>query len=206
MTPRPTGAEPVVAVLGAGGTMGKGMARSLARARLAVRAWNRTAAKVEDLAAAEALVTPWPSPAEAVAGADVVLTMLSDGDAVMAAMDGPDDGAAAAADGALWVQVSTIGVEGIEGCAALADRAGLVLVDAPVLGTRRPAEEGQLVVLASGPEGVRDRLDPVFDAIGKRTMWVGGAGAGSRLKVAAAAEQHGDEDLAAVYLASTPTS
>jgi 3-hydroxyisobutyrate dehydrogenase len=177
------GAAPVVALLGAGGAMGGGMARNLIRAGLAVRAWNRTAAKLEDLASGEGPMTACATPAEAASGADVVLTMLSDGDAALAAMDGAEGAAAGAADGALWVQAGTIGVEGIERCAGFAARNLLILVDAPVLGTKEPAERGELVVLASGPDDVRDRLDPVFDAIGKRTMWVGEAGVGSRLKV-----------------------
>jgi 3-hydroxyisobutyrate dehydrogenase len=172
----------VVAVLGAGGTMGKGIARSLARAGFGVRAWNRTREKIDDLASEPGMI-PCASAAEAAAGADALLTMLSDADAVLAAMEGPEGAAAAAEDGALWLQTSTIGIEGIERCAELAERAGLILVDAPVLGTKQPAEEGQLVVLAAGPEAIRERLDAPFEAIGKRTMWVGEAGAASRLKV-----------------------
>jgi 3-hydroxyisobutyrate dehydrogenase len=171
----------VVAVLGAGGTMGRGMARNLAAADFEVRAWNRTREKIEDLAGEERIVS-CATAAEAAAGADVVLTMLSDAEAVLGAMDGAE-GAAAGAAGAIWLQASTIGIEGIERCAELAGAAGLVLVDAPVLGTKQPAEEGELVVLGSGPAEVRDRLAPLFDAIGKKTLWVGEAGAGSRLRV-----------------------
>jgi 3-hydroxyisobutyrate dehydrogenase len=176
------GSGAVVAVLGAGGTMGKGMARNLAQAGLRVRAWNRTPEKVEDLAS-ERGVTVYASAAEAAAGANVLLTMLSDADAVLAAMAAGDGAVAGAEGGAIWLQMSTIGIEGIERCAELAERAGLALVDAPVLGTKQPAEEGQLVVLASGPEATRERLKPIFAAVGKRTMWVGEAGAASRLKV-----------------------
>ncbi|MCW2987078.1 MAG: 3-hydroxyisobutyrate dehydrogenase [Solirubrobacterales bacterium] len=159
--------------------MGKGMARNLARAGMPVRAWNRTGEKIADLGS-ERGVTPCATVAEAVAAADVVLTMLSDADAVLTAAE---DAAPAAAGGTLWLQASTIGIAGIERCAELAASSGLVLVDAPVLGTKQPAEEGQLVVLASGPEEARESLAPVFDAIAKRTMWVGEAGAGSRVKV-----------------------
>jgi 3-hydroxyisobutyrate dehydrogenase len=78
--------------------------------------------------------------------------------------------------------MSTIGEAAARRCAELADRAGVGFVDAPVLGTRRPAEEGKLVILESGPEEARRRLAPVFDAIGQRTIRAGEAGAGSRLK------------------------
>lgn len=171
----------VIAVLGAGGTMGRGMVRNL-REPFEVRAWNRTREKVADLAGSG--VTVCDSARGAAAGADVVVTMLSDGEAVLAAMEGEEGGLAGAAPGAIWLQASTIGLEATGRCAELAEQTGLVFVDAPVLGTKKPAEEGQLVVLGSGPEEARERLAPFFEAIGKRTLWAGEAGAGSRLKVA----------------------
>lgn len=172
----------VIAVLGAGGTMGRGMVGNLS-ADFEVRAWNRTAEKIADLGD-DPQVSVCATAGEAAAGADVVLTMLSDGEAVLAAMEGPDGGLAGAAEGATWIQASTIGIGATERCAEEAERAGLVFVDAPVLGTKKPAEEGQLVILGSGPAGARERLAPLFEAIGKRTLWAGEAGAGSRLKVA----------------------
>jgi 3-hydroxyisobutyrate dehydrogenase len=79
--------------------------------------------------------------------------------------------------------MSTIGEAGTSSCAELARRRGIVFVDAPVLGTKQPADEGKLVVLASGPAELREPLQPLFDAVGQRTLWVGEAGAGSRLKL-----------------------
>ncbi len=121
--------------------------------------------------------------------------MLADTEAVLGAVDGPDGafGTAAPAagsgpadgDGVLWLQMSTIGEAGTERCADLAGRRDVVLIDAPVLGTRQPADEGKLVVLASGPATVRNRVQPVFDAVGQKTIWVGEAGAGTRLKLVA---------------------
>lgn len=170
-----------IAVLGAGGTMGKGIARNAAAADIAVHAWNRTAAKLEDLGDAPGVET-FATAREAVADVDLVVTMLSDADATIAAMSGPDGGAAGS-EGAIWLQMGTIGVEASERCAEFARDRGLVYVDAPVMGTKKPAEAGQLVILASGPEGPRESLEPFFDAIGKRTIWLGEAGDGSRLKV-----------------------
>ena len=164
-----------VAVLGAGGTMGKAMARNIARAGFAVRAWNRTPEKAQDLAGDGAVICA--TPAEAADGATVVVTMLSDAEAVLAAIDG------IAARGTVWLQMSTIGLDGMAACAELAERAGLVLVDAPVMGTKAPAEAGELVVLAGGPPGVRDRVQPLFDAVGRKTVWTGEAGTASRTKV-----------------------
>ena len=67
----------------------------------------------------------------------------------------------------------------------MAARHGFTLIDAPVLGTKQPAEEGKLVVLASGPEAARERVQPIFDALGQKTIWVGETGAGTRLKMVA---------------------
>lgn len=168
-----------VALLGTG-TMGTGMARSLLSAGLALRVWNRTPERARPLAEHGAVVAG--SAAEAVTGAGIVLTMLFDTDSVVEAITAAGD---ALAPGTLWVQTSTVGVEGIDRLAKLAAERDLVLVDAPVLGTRKPAADGTLVVLAAGPDGVQDRLAPVFAAIGGRTMWVGAVGAATRLKLVA---------------------
>jgi 3-hydroxyisobutyrate dehydrogenase len=167
--------SPVVAVLGTG-TMGAGMVRSLRRAGLPVRMWNRDPAKARALTDTGAQACD--SPAEAADGADVVLTMVFDVDAV-------DDviRRAAPAAGTVWLQASTVGVDGVQRTVETARELDLVLVDAPVLGTREPAEKGALVVLASGPEDARERVAPVCDAIGSTTLWLGPAGAGSRLKL-----------------------
>jgi 3-hydroxyisobutyrate dehydrogenase len=161
-------------------TLGAGMARNIAGAGIPLRVWNRTRTKAEPLAEVGAVVAD--SAAEAVRGADVVVTMLFDTDSVLAALE---DARAGLAAGAVLLQQSTVGVEGADRLAAVAEELGLVYVDAPVLGTKKPAEDGALVVLASGPEATQDTLAPIFDAIGSRTLWVGEAGAGQRLKLVA---------------------
>jgi 3-hydroxyisobutyrate dehydrogenase len=170
-----------VAVLGAGGTMGFPMARNLTRAGFGMRAWNRTRERAEPLAQDGATVCD--SPAEAAQGADVLLTMLSDGDAVIDAVDGERGAFARVGEDVVWLQASTIGEAATARCAELAERAGVAFVDAPVLGTKQPAEAGELVVLASGPEQARERVQPLLDAVGTRTLWLGEAGAGTRLKL-----------------------
>ncbi|RDG38985.1 NAD(P)-dependent oxidoreductase [Streptomyces corynorhini] len=175
MTERPT-----VAVLGAG-IMGAAMARNLCRTGHDVRVWNRTPAKAEALAADGA--TPAATPAEAVTGADVILTMLYDGPAVLEAMTAASPGLR---PGAVWLQSTTTGVEAVAPLADLARHHGLVFVDAPVLGTRAPAESGDLLILAAGPEQARAPLATVLDAVGNRTVWLaedGSTGAASRLKL-----------------------
>jgi 3-hydroxyisobutyrate dehydrogenase len=171
-----------VAVLGAGGTMGFPIARNIARAGMPVRVWNRSRDKAEPLAADGAVIAD--TPADAARGAAIVITMLADEDTVTTAMDGPDGALSVMPGGtALWVQMSTIGEAATKRCAELANRAGVGFVDAPVLGTRQPAEERKLVVLESGPEEARPRTQPIFDAIAHRTIRAGEAGAGSRLKL-----------------------
>jgi 3-hydroxyisobutyrate dehydrogenase len=170
---------PTVALLGTG-IMGAGMARNILAAGLPLRVWNRTAAKARPLAEAGAVLAA--DPADAVRGADVVVTMLGDGDDVRAVMELAADGLRA---GQVWAQTTTVGVEQDE-LLALAAAHGLRFVDAPVVGTRQPAETGQLVVLAAGAPDARAVVQPVFDAVGRSTDWVGedaGELAASRLKL-----------------------
>lgn len=153
-----------VAVLGTG-IMGAPMARNLASAGHEVRAWNRSAAKAEGLGA-----TACASPSEAVEGAEVVITMLADGPTVASVMDG-----VTLPDGAVWWQASTIGVE-------WAAKLGDAYVDGPVMGTRKPAEDGKLTVLASGPG--RERLGDVFEPVAAKVVDLGDSvGAGQRMKL-----------------------
>jgi 3-hydroxyisobutyrate dehydrogenase len=169
-----------VAVLGAGSTMGLGMTRNIVRAGFPVRAWNRTLEKARPLEDDGAEVLG--SPREAADGAEVILTILSDADAVIGAIG---EAVESARSDAIWLQMSTVGEAGTERCADFAEQHGLTLIDAPVLGTKQPAEEGKLVVLASGSEATRERVQPIFDAVGQKTIWVGEAGAGTRLKMVA---------------------
>ncbi|MEV4578280.1 NAD(P)-dependent oxidoreductase [Nonomuraea jabiensis] len=171
-----------VSVLGTG-IMGAAMARNLARAGHTVHAWNRSRDKAEPLAAEGVHIAG--TPAAAVRDADVVLTMLYDGAAVLEVMR---QAAPALRPGTAWVQSTTAGLDAIAELAAFAREHGLVFYDAPVLGTRQPAEAGQLLVLAAGPGESRQTVTPVFDAVGARTVWTGedGADAGAtRLKLVA---------------------
>jgi 3-hydroxyisobutyrate dehydrogenase len=167
-----------VAVLGTG-TMGAGMSRSLLRAGHTVRVWNRTAERAEPLAADGATVAG--SAGEAVRGAEVVLVVLFDTAAVL---DVLADAAGAAGPGAVWLQVSTIGPQGTERVAAVAAEHGLRLVDAPVLGTKTPAEQGKLVALLSGDRAAVEAAGPVLAAISARQVHAGERlGAASALKL-----------------------
>lgn len=170
----------VAAVLGTG-IMGAPIARNLKAAGFEVRVWNRTEEKAEPLAGDG--ITVADSPSAAVDGADFAITMLADAGVVEGTV-GTDGGVfSGLSEGGVWVQMSTVGADGHERLAEVARNGNITYVDAPVLGTREPAEQGQLVVLASGPEGVQERCESVFGSIGSKTVWLGRAGAGSRMKV-----------------------
>lgn len=172
-------ADGTVALLGTG-IMGSGMARNLLAAGIEVRVWNRSREKAEPLADDGATVVD--TPAEATDGADFLLTMLADAD-VTEEVIGEDGVLSGLTDGGIWLQTATVGAVGNERLAEIAKEQDVPYVDAPVLGTKQPAEQGQLIVLASGPEDVRQKCDPVFEAVGAKTMWLGEAGAGSNLKL-----------------------
>jgi 3-hydroxyisobutyrate dehydrogenase len=160
-----------VAFLGTG-AMGAPMARNLAAAGHDVRLWNRTADRAEGLGGVVCA-----TPTEATEGADVLVTMLSDGPTTVEAVGG------ALRPGLLWAQMGTIGIDWTRGCAELAAGAGAELVDAPVIGSIPAAEAGELIVFASGDDSAIDRAEPVFSVVAKETLRLGELGASSRTKL-----------------------
>jgi 3-hydroxyisobutyrate dehydrogenase len=174
-------ARPQVALLGAG-TMGAGMAQRMLDLGFPVNVWNRTPGPALALAGHGATVRA--KPAEAVAAAEVVVTMLPNVDAVASVMlrGGTLD---ALRPNATWAQMGTIGVEATERLATevARRRPDVVFVDAPVSGSREPARNGRLLILASGPDRSHETLGAVFAALGQRTLWVGAPGTASRLKL-----------------------
>ncbi|WP_433469020.1 NAD(P)-dependent oxidoreductase [Spirillospora sp. CA-128828] len=171
-----------VAVLGTG-IMGAAMARNLLKNGHRVAVWNRTRSRAEPLAADGAAVAD--SPAGAVRDAEVVITMMNDAETALSVMA---DASSAARAGQVWAQMGTVGVVDVPALAGFAAEHGLTFVDSPVQGTKQPAEQGKLMVLAAGPQDARKVLEPVFGAVGSRTVWLdenGASGAGTRLKLAA---------------------
>ena len=170
-----------VALLGIG-TMGHGMADSALRAGIPTIVWDLNPEHSRALAEAGAQVAD--TAADAAVSAGIVVTMVPDTDAVMSVAT--DQGLLhALGRDAIWAQMSTIGVAGTDRVAALVEsqRPDVTLLDAPVSGSKDPAEHGQLTIFASGPDHARSRVAPVFDALGQRTVWVGPLGAGSRMKL-----------------------
>ena len=173
--------KPKLAVLGLG-TMGRAMALTAHRSGVPLVVWNRDPAATE--AFAEMGVEVARSVAEAAEGADVIVTMVTNADAVRSIAN--EQGLVEALrPGAAWAQMSTIGVEATEQVSALlaTRRPDALFVDAPVSGSKIPAENGTLLIFASGPDEARPRVQPVFDAIGQRTIWLGPSGNGSRMKL-----------------------
>src|SRR5271156_6625218 len=174
--------EPV-AFLGVG-TMGHAMATRALGAGIPTIVWNREPEASPDRADLGEAVAE--SAADGGGRAAMVVTMVTDADVVLAIAK--DQGMLAAlAPDAIWVQMSTIGDGGMKRVKALVDaeRPDVVLIDAPVSGSKEPAEQGQLTIFASGPDSARSRLGPLFDALGRRTIWVGPVGTGSKLKLVA---------------------
>ncbi len=170
-----------VAVLGTG-IMGSAMARNLVGAGLHTTVWDRSATATAALGSAGAAVAS--SPQDAVRDANVVVTMLPTADVVHSVVFAGEV-AQAFAPGAVWAQMGTIGIAATaETVRRLGElRPDVLFVDAPVSGSKGPAEAGQLLILASGPPAANAIVSPVFSAIGRKTVWLGGAGEGSRMKL-----------------------
>jgi len=170
-----------VAVLGAG-IMGSAMTRNLVAAGFDTLVWDRSPQATGPLADAGARVAA--SAPDAVRDAGIVITMLPTAEvAELVIFDGGT--ADAFADGSVWAQMGTIGVEATLriGERLALKRPDVMFVDAPVSGSKGPAEQGQLLILASGPATAADTLRPVFDVLGRKTVWLGQAGQGSQVKL-----------------------
>lgn len=167
-----------IAVLGTG-IMGGPMAKNLAKSGFGVHVWNRTRAKAEKLIPDG--VSVYDTPQEAVKDTDAVLTVLKDAPTVLETMDSAQE---SLAKDTIWIQMTTVGKK-IDELIQFAEKRDLVFFDAPVQGTKAPAESGELTIMPSGPSEYKEVLAPIFDVIGKKTIWVSEeAGKSSRLKLA----------------------
>jgi 3-hydroxyisobutyrate dehydrogenase len=168
-----------VGLLGVG-LMGSAMARRLLGQEIAVTAWDREPERLHELQARGG--EPAQRPNDVVSGAGVVITMLPTADIIL---DVIEPLLAEWAEDTIWLQMSSVGAAEADGLARVARAHGITIVDAPVSGSTQPAEQGQLTVLASGPDSAHAAVQPIFDALASRVLWVGEAGMGSRLKLAA---------------------
>lgn len=179
MSPDTLKTDTPVGLLGVG-LMGTAMAHRLLDRGISVIAWDRSAEHVHDLEARGA--TPAHTPGDVIHGAGVVITMLPTAEVILDLVepllsDWPE--------GTIWLQMSSVGAAEADQLTHTAEAHGVTLIDAPVSGSTHPAEQGELTILASGPDSARTTLEPIFDALASRVLWVGTAGAGSRLKLAA---------------------
>jgi 3-hydroxyisobutyrate dehydrogenase len=178
----PAGPEPAgaIAVLGTG-IMGSAMARNLIAAGLHTTVWDQSREATAPLTAAGAVVAS--SAQDAIADARVVITMLPTADVTQSVIFG--HGLPPFAQGAAWAQMGTIGVTETTGLAGRLSgmRPDVMFVDAPVSGSKGPAEAGQLLILASGPAAAEPVVAPAFAAMGRKTVWLGAIGQGSRMKL-----------------------
>ncbi len=162
------------------GLMGSAMAHRLLDRGIAVIAWDRNSDHVRALESRGA--APAGAPRDVVSGAGVVITMLPTAAVVLEVVEPllQDWN-----ESTIWLQMSSVGAAEADQLTKVAEAHGVRLVDAPVSGSTHPAEEGELTILASGPDSARAAVEPIFDALASRVLWVGGAGMGSRLKLAA---------------------
>lgn len=163
------------------GTMGLGMAQRLQEAGHSVAGYNRTAARGEPLKAKGGTLAATPH--DAVAGADVVFTMLSDDPAVEGILLGERGAMRAANNGTLFVDSSTVTPALSRRCAEEAEKHGLRFLDAPVTGSRNEAANGKLVFIVGGRRGDFDAASPLFDVMGQAKFYCGPAGSGATLKL-----------------------
>ncbi|GAA0484999.1 MULTISPECIES: NAD(P)-dependent oxidoreductase [Tatumella] len=168
-----------VAVLGLG-AMGHAFASNLLKKGFRVSGWNRSAGKGEDLVPAGLQLAD--SVSEAVSEAAVIITMLSDGDTTL---NIAAQAAEALSAQAIFCQMGTIGVDATRLLQQFLQqkRPDVVFLDAPVSGTKAPAENAMITVFASGERSRATAAESVFAAISKGSLWLGEAGAGSRMKL-----------------------
>lgn len=172
-------ALPAVAVLGLG-AMGHAFAANLLKKGFTVYGWNRTPGRGDDLVS-EGLVQR-ETAAQAVSDAQVIIAMLTDGDATLAAIRAI---APSCPQNATFCQMGTIGIQETADAIALIEtlRPDMLYLDAPVSGTKAPAENAQILVMASGDQQRAGAAQQVFDAISRGTQWYGDAGNSQKMKL-----------------------
>jgi len=165
------------------GIMGSRMAANLQREGFAVTAWTRTAGKAQAWAGEHEGARVAATPAEAAAGADMVITMVVDGAQVESLLLGPEGAGAAARPGTLFVDMSTIAPADARRIGAALAGQGHAFVDAPVTGSSPKAESGTLTIMAGGDDEAFARARPALEAMGETIVHVGELGHGQVIKL-----------------------
>ncbi len=163
------------------GIMGRGMALNLVKAGHDVVVWNRSAEKCDELVAAGA--TKGSSPAEVVSSCDITFACVSDPEASKALVFGDNGVLHGVAGGRAYVDMSTIDPGTAQTIGAAIVEAGGRYLEAPVSGSKGPAENGTLILLAAGERALFDEAEPAFSVMGKKSVFLGEVGQGARMKL-----------------------
>ena len=164
------------------GRMGAAMASRLMSLGHEVTVWNRTADKTKPLAAAGAKVAA--TPAAVARDAELVISILTNSEAIAAAYEGPDGLLSGDVKGRLFVEMSTVRPDAQRALAAKVQARGAALVDCPVGGTTGPARDGKLLGFVGGDPADVARAKPVLDQLCRRVEHVGPVGSGASMKLA----------------------
>jgi 3-hydroxyisobutyrate dehydrogenase-like beta-hydroxyacid dehydrogenase len=164
------------------GIMGQPMAQNIAKAGYELIVYNRSSAKTAPLSDAGAAVAS--NPKEVAETADVIIMMLAGPEVILEVMDGPQGLQAGMRRGQTLINMSTVLPAFSRQLYDNLQKDSITVIDAPVHGSRKPAEEGALVIMAGGPEDKVNELEPVLMTMGKMVVYCGDAGQGSSMKMA----------------------
>ncbi len=163
------------------GIMGKAMAANLLKAGLEVTVWNRTSSRCDSLIDMGA--RQGESPAAVIQACDVTFAMVSDPEAAEALCFGPDGVLAGISQGKSYVDVSTVAPETSQKISSAIKAKGGLYLEAPVSGSKKPAEDGTLVFLCSGDEELYTQAKPALDIMGKKSYYFSDTGQGAQMKL-----------------------
>ena len=163
------------------GIMGNAMALNLIKAGLDVTVWNRSRDKCAELIALGA--HQGQSPKQVAETCDITFTMVSDPAAALAICEGPDGVLAGIAEGRSYIDMSTVDAETSQTISVAITKAGGRFLEAPVSGTKKPAEDGTLIILAAGDKSLYDEALPAFEIMGKMSPYLGEVGQGAKMKL-----------------------
>ena len=163
------------------GIMGKAMASNLVKAGFNVTVWNRNPAKCDELVLQGAHLGT--SPKDVTKHCDITFAMVSDPDAALALCQGPDGVLAGIGSGRGYVDMSTVDNTTSKAISNLITQAGGRFLEAPVSGTKKPAEDGTLIILAAGDASLYEETKSAFDVMGKMSPYLGDVGQGANMKL-----------------------
>lgn len=163
------------------GIMGKAMAMNLLRSGFKVTVWNRTLSKCDELVEHGASVGE--TPAAVVKKCKYTIAMLSDPPAALSVVFDKDGVLEQICSGKGYIDMSTVDAETSTQISEAVTSKGGHFVEAPVSGSKKPAEDGQLVILAAGDKALYEEVIPAFDVLGKKSFFLGQVGNGARMKL-----------------------